>query len=61
MFQNFLKLVVTVLVVMGMSTAGFAQVTTALMNGSVVDSKGEAVPGAQVQATHEPSARFIVV
>src|SRR5690606_22705632 len=56
MRQNLLKNLISLLVVI-ICTIGMthAQVTTSSIVGQVVDSQGDALPGANVVATHEPS------
>ena len=50
--KNFL---VSTLLMLLCATSLYAQVTTSSINGSVQDTKGEALIGATVRATHQPS------
>ncbi|MBR1522393.1 MAG: TonB-dependent receptor [Bacteroidales bacterium] len=53
--RNAFKSILLAFTMMIAGTVAYAQVTTATLTGRVVDQDGIPVPGAAVQATHEPS------
>ena len=50
-----IKCIFAALAAMLVAVSAFAQITTSSLGGRVIDETGEAVPGAAVVATHEPS------
>ncbi len=55
MRQNLLKSIIWIFLLGIQVTLANAQVTTSSMQGTVIDSNGDALPGANIVATHEPS------
>ena len=55
------KLYVVLAMILGMNFLAFSQVTTSAISGRVIDSHGEPVIGATVQAVHQPSGTFFGV
>ncbi len=53
--RNAFKSILLTFTMMIVGTVAYAQITTSTLTGRVVDQDGVPVPGAAVQATHEPS------